>query len=541
MATRTTDLGAASTALVDAPPEREAAAAPVPGPALEAYFSLSPDAMCIIGPDGILVAANAAAGQLFGTLPGNLIGRPHSALFAGDVVGADILAAGLTESAPWESLNSHFRVSIDGVTEDARLVPIDLSLIPLKEGLTELTLAVMRLSSESVPVVGDPSAATVAAAREMISIQRELLVEIAHGHGVRGIAQVLRRRTGRPVLILDPLGQVLAQAGYGTVAQIPEDHLVGGRSYAPHGVRERRNQSWIAAACPDRRLLGWISIFDPDDNLPEPALSALEHATAILAAELLRQAAVALDATISLSEFTQMLLDGLVPETGSPEAGMLGSDPEAPLLAVVVDTPADQENVIDLVSQAARSAGLKRPLVTSRDGRSVLLTPEEAKWEDFTSALHTSFGAPLHIGVGGFYKPGMLARSLDEAVLALKLGTSLDSETPVTKFCSLGVWEILVDSSQTTRLRQLVDKGIGALIQHDRLHNSQLVKTLTTYLKESCTADAATLLHVHRNTLRYRLSKIALITGCDLADPDQRFQLEFACRAWLVLQGLEDA
>ena len=426
------------------------------------------------------------------------------------------------------------------MTEDATGVPIDLSLIPLQESLTALTLAVMRESSESIPVAGDSSATTVAASREMISIQRELLVEIAHGQGVHGIAQVLRRRTGRPVLILDPLGQVLAQSGYGSVAQIPGDYLVGGRSYAPHGVRERRNQCWIAAACPERRLLGWISIFDPDDELPEPALSALEHATAILAAELLRQAAVADDAPISLSEFTQMLLDGRVPEAESPEANMLGSDPEAPLLAVAVDTPVDRENAIDLVSQAARSAGLKRPLVTSRDGRSVLLTPEEPQWEDFTSALHSSFGAPLHIGVGGLHKPGMLARSLDEAVLALKVGTRLDSETPVAKFCALGVWEILVDSSQVTRLHQLVDKWIGALIQHDRLHNSQLVKTLTTYLKESCTADTTTLLHVHRNTLRYRLSKIALITGCDLADPDQRFQLEFACRAWLMLEALEE-
>ena len=52
---------------------------------------------------------------------------------------------------------------------------------------------------------------------------------------------------------------------------------------------------------------------------------------------------------------------------------------------------------------------------------------------------------------------------------------------------------------------------------------------------------AAAALPVHRNTLRYRLSKIGQITGRDLADPDQRFQLELACRARVVLQALETA
>lgn len=208
---------------------------------------------------------------------------------------------------------------------------------------------------------------------------------------------------------------------------------------------------------------------------------------------------------------------------------------------MVVDTTADRENTIDLVSHAARSVGVKRPLVTSREGRSVLLAPEELPWEQFASVLGASLGAPLHIGVGGSYQLGMISRSLEEAVFALKLGLRLTTETPVTKFWALGVWRILVDSSETAKLRQLVHEWIGALIQHDRLHNSELVKTLTTYLKETCTTDATALLHVHRNTLRYRLSKISLITGRDLADPDQRFQLEFACRAWMVLQALEEA
>ncbi|MGO8870396.1 MAG: helix-turn-helix domain-containing protein [Acidimicrobiales bacterium] len=517
-------------------------AAIVTGPALEAYFDLSPDAMCIVELDGTLVAANAAAGDLFRSLPEELVGRPLSSLFAADLDSVELLA-GLKERGRCQSLNSHFRVSIDGVTEDGRSFPMDLSLIPLKENLTTLTLAVMRGSSEFVPIPAmTASAPASTAAQEMISCQRELLVEIAHGHGVGGIAEALSRRTGRQVLILDPVGKVLAGAGYEDVADVPQDHLVGSQLHSPHGVRERQNQSWTAAACPDHRLLGRISIFDPDGDLPEPALSALEHATSILAGELLRHGADGGDGTTSLSEFTHLLLDGRAPETVGLEASLLGCDLEAPHLAVVVDTPVNRDATIEVVGQAAKNVGVKCPLVTSRAGRTVLLVPGELPWNQFTSILSTSFGARAHVGVGGPYKLSMIGRSLEEAVFALKLGTELSSDSSVTKFWELGVWRILVDSSETTKLRQLVDEWIGTLIQHDRLHNSELVKTLTMYLKESCATEAtATLLHVHRNTLRYRLSKIALITGRDLGDPDQRFQLELVCRAWLVLQALEDA
>src|SRR3974390_638183 len=64
----------------------------ISGPALEAYFSLSPEAMCIVDRDGTLVAANTSCDDLFGTLPGALVGRPLVALFAVGLDRAELLA-----------------------------------------------------------------------------------------------------------------------------------------------------------------------------------------------------------------------------------------------------------------------------------------------------------------------------------------------------------------------------------------------------------------------------------------------------------------
>jgi DNA-binding PucR family transcriptional regulator len=39
-------------------------------------------------------------------------------------------------------------------------------------------------------------------------------------------------------------------------------------------------------------------------------------------------------------------------------------------------------------------------------------------------------------------------------------------------------------------------------------------------------------LSIHRNTLRYRLGRIAQISGHDLADVETRLNLHLATRAW---------
>jgi len=42
-------------------------------------------------------------------------------------------------------------------------------------------------------------------------------------------------------------------------------------------------------------------------------------------------------------------------------------------------------------------------------------------------------------------------------------------------------------------------------------------------------------LHLHRNAVAYRMRRIAALLDADLADPDDRFALELACRARLIL------
>jgi DNA-binding PucR family transcriptional regulator len=267
---------------------------------------------------------------------------------------------------------------------------------------------------------------------------------------------------------------------------------------------------------------------------------ALEQATSILTSELLRLRSVADAEATTWREFAAEVLEGREPDRLSSRARLLGYDLDPTHRAIAVQTLATSRNGIEVVEQVARNLGVKTPLVASRSDRTILLVPEDLPWEQLAAALSTAFATRARIGVGQRYHIEEVNRSLVEAIFALELGTAVRRDKPVTAFGDLGVWGIFVESSEPRKLRELVDEWIGALIDYDKVRGSELVKTLTTYLTESCATEAtAAALYIHRNTLRYRLSRVVVITGRDFADADQRFQLELACRAWVVLQALE--
>lgn len=74
---------------------------------------------------------------------------------------------------------------------------------------------------------------------------------------------------------------------------------------------------------------------------------------------------------------------------------------------------------------------------------------------------------------------------------------------------------------------------VAGLAEYDREHNSKLVETLAAWLDafgDVNAAAAAAAVHVHPNTFRYRLHRIAEIGGVDLSDSESRFALMLQLR-----------
>jgi PucR family transcriptional regulator, purine catabolism regulatory protein len=73
---------------------------------------------------------------------------------------------------------------------------------------------------------------------------------------------------------------------------------------------------------------------------------------------------------------------------------------------------------------------------------------------------------------------------------------------------------------------------LGALLDYDAAHNAELVKSLRTFLAHNRSwKDAANDLHIHKQTLVYRMRRVEELTGRRLDDTGDVAQLWFALKA----------
>ncbi len=197
-----------------------------------------------------------------------------------------------------------------------------------------------------------------------------------------------------------------------------------------------------------------------------------------------------------------------------------------------------------LLSAARTALGAGTPAWGTPGGMTVLAEPGPSLRRT-CSALHRAVTAacPAHtVAVGaGTVRADFVELHLShgEALSALALGRELEgtagSFTRLYEEC--GVYRLL-NQLPDAELRSLVTEALGPLIEHDARHDSSLVHSLSVYLQRDRNGvDAAEELHVHYNTLRYRLKQIEKLTGAPDKDPMRRLQTELALHAHRLLSA----
>ena len=77
---------------------------------------------------------------------------------------------------------------------------------------------------------------------------------------------------------------------------------------------------------------------------------------------------------------------------------------------------------------------------------------------------------------------------------------------------------------------------VGPLVEYDRARSGDHIETLRTYLACSGSVrETARRMFVHRNTVTYKLNRIAEILGVDLSDFSVREQLDCALKVLELL------
>jgi sugar diacid utilization regulator len=147
----------------------------------------------------------------------------------------------------------------------------------------------------------------------------------------------------------------------------------------------------------------------------------------------------------------------------------------------------------------------------------------------------------VSVGIGGHVTdPGQLNRGYQEALVALKVGRKLSGPASLLHFNDVGTYKILFDiwERDPGEVRALYEETIAPVDQYDEENATQLVQTLVVYLhnNENLTRTAEDLF-AHRHTIRYRLTKIADITGLSMFQSEHKERLGLGLKARSLLRG----
>ena len=138
-------------------------------------------------------------------------------------------------------------------------------------------------------------------------------------------------------------------------------------------------------------------------------------------------------------------------------------------------------------------------------------------------------------GISSFVAdPGQLDRGYQEALVALKVTRKLNGPGTLLHFNDVGSYRLLLDiwERDPEQVRALYEESIGPVDRYDEANGTQLTHTLVTFFanNESLTKTASEL-YAHRHTVRYRLEKIADVSGLSVFQTEHKERLGLGLKA----------
>lgn len=407
--------------------------------------------------------------------------------------------------------------------------------------------------------------------RRASNVHEELTQLVLEGGALCDVVEMLARHTGGKAAIFGPGLEILASSpGAELLAARARRHLLA--------TRERRREAQRSSPVPpDARFNLWLLARDVVAGgerlaelcvgLPRPPTSLdtliLEQAAIVCALELTKQRAVAGARVRVRSDLLWDLLDGNVGDDAEAlvRARHLGYRLPDQLRVMLVPVRglddwaratgagADaidrrRESLVRAVERLASAAGLGGTFAARRGSLIALLLPgspavsarsvAEAVLDGLQMAnprlafsAGISANVPLQANLHGAYR---------QAQHALSAIPVLASGQRVCVFDDLGVLQFLLAPADRTELAGFARKVLGRVIDYDRDHHADLIRTVEVYLASDCNLQrTAKKLYVHPKTVRYRLGRVEELAAISLASQQDRFDAQMAIKIVRVL------
>jgi sugar diacid utilization regulator/GAF domain-containing protein len=402
--------------------------------------------------------------------------------------------------------------------------------------------------------------------RRASSVHEELTQLVLRGRGLSDLVETVAKHTGGGVAILD--------AGLEVLASSPGSDLVVSRARRrlSSGRRRSREEHGSATLPPSRGPGGWwfvtrevvaggeglghlcVALPHPPGSL-DPVI--VEQAAIVCALELTKERAVGEAQTRVRSDLLWDLLEGNINDDSEAliRARYLGYSlpPKLRIMLVPVrglDEWARREGAsADAVDRrreslvragerlassaashqvfAARRGSLIAVLVSGSESSTEAKGLAEAVLEGLGEAnpdLDFSAGISSCVPLAADMNPAYL-----QAQHALSAIPVVAAGGRVAVFDDLGVLRFLLAPADRGELVGFARKTLGPVIDYDRGHNAELVRTVEVYLANDCNLQrTAEHLYVHPKTVRYRLDRVEELGGISLATQQDRFNAQLA-------------
>lgn len=412
------------------------------------------------------------------------------------------------------------------------------------------------------------------------AIHSSLLQVVVRGGSWQNLADEAARLLGWPVLLLDASLELLGVSGYPEdllpelekSLQVPEIQALFSRSRTGDKLLRLEEPGlpamFVFPVVASHERLGYVCALTQQDQLSPNQVMTLEHTATVAALEMALDRARFETEVRLKGDFVDQVVDGgeAVGDRLLRRGVFLGCDLSqgAAVILLGIDEAdglvlrknLERENLDRRIERflalCTRQVSMleKSSLVSLKAGRIVVFvcgaTAHDAQAqrrlaEQLKGLGENELGLSVSVGMGGFAgRPERLSRGYQEALVALRVARKLQGPGGAMHFYEVGSYRLLLDiwERDPGEIRALYEDSVAPLDRYDEANGSQLLETLQVFFKnnESLNRTAAEL-HAHRHTIRYRLEKIAEITGLSVLETEHKERLSLGLKARILVLG----
>ena len=390
----------------------------------------------------------------------------------------------------------------------------------------------------------------------------------AEGHGLNGLVNAMAEISGRGVIAQDKRLSVLAQQASANLKR-PWNKILtslSGLESLPESLRDRKLAAHHAAMVEQKltgdfsRLVapitvggmarGYLSLIGVTGELDALDNLVVEQGALVCAVEMSRTKAVReAEKRLKGDLLNALLQENLSPHDAQLWAQNMGLDLSEAHVALrfawLGASSPSRRRLETLISGEVTRLGLK--VIVNPMGSEIVCFCQVPRGVRSPEVAIKLAQAVMDQGEGEYPDTLLLCglgipsndisewrSSFRQAGQALELARRFRERKPLY-FLDLSVYRLLIQLENSPELIAFQEEMLGALLASEGAR--ELIHTLQVYFEHNGNlSQAAEALFVHRNTLIYRMDRIASITGINLDDPETRLAMQLALHIYRMME-----